>query len=269
LGLRLAKKYEIGLEIQVHGIERCKGLRKIIAQYVLSKAEAVRTVSGRLKQRLVDLFNVAENKITVVPIYVPLKEKQEIKNYQLKKPSILLTVCRLVPIKNIELQIRALNNFKKDNVDVELWIVGSGSEEKKLKELSRALAVDDNVKFWGWQSDLDHFYKQADLFLLTSDFEGWGMVVVEAAQYGLPIVMTDVGLAGEVIINNESGLVVPIKNVKALAEAIKKILADENLRERLGKAAQQQVSKLLSREKTLAFYKSSWEKAIANTKLQK
>ncbi|MDP2736942.1 MAG: glycosyltransferase family 4 protein, partial [bacterium] len=70
IGLSLAKKFNAGLEIQVHGFEKYYGLRKFIAKYVLPRATAVRCVSQRLKKQLINEFRVKEEKITVVPIFV-------------------------------------------------------------------------------------------------------------------------------------------------------------------------------------------------------
>ena len=69
IGFLLSKKFKIGLEIQVHGFEKYYGLRKLIAKFVLPRANAVRAVSQRLKKRLMDEFRVDEGRITVVPIY--------------------------------------------------------------------------------------------------------------------------------------------------------------------------------------------------------
>ena len=107
LGLLLARKYKIGLEIQVHGIEKYGGLRKIVAHYILPRADTVRTVSSRLKKYLLDA-GVNESKITVVPVYAGEIEIANNKEYKLKNPAVILTICRLVPIKNIELQLKSL-----------------------------------------------------------------------------------------------------------------------------------------------------------------
>ena len=95
--------------------------------------------------------------------------------------------------------------------NTELWIVGDGLERKKLELEIAKYKLENSVKLFGWQNNPDEFYSQADAFLLTSNYEGWGMVVIEAADYGLPIIMTDVGCAGELIENEKSGLVVPVK----------------------------------------------------------
>ena len=72
MSLRLAKKFKIGLEIQVHGFEKYGGLRKVIAKYILPRANAVRCVSLRLKKELISEFRVKENNITVAQIFVDI-----------------------------------------------------------------------------------------------------------------------------------------------------------------------------------------------------
>ena len=266
LGWLLAKKFKIGLEIQIHGLEKYNSWRKMIAKFVLPRADAVRAVSGRLRDRLVNDLHVNQERITVVPIYVEKYNILPKQDYRLKEKIVLLTVCRLVPVKNIVMQLQAVADLLKDNLLIELWIVGDGPDKESLQSIVRNLKIENQVKFWGWQKNLEKFYNQADIFLLTSSAEGWGMVVVEAAQYGLPIIMTDVGLAGELVIDGLSGLVVPIGDSDTLSAAIKKLIKDEKLRERLGTAAKQKASELLSWEKTLELYQAGWQKAIDNSR---
>ena len=267
IGLCLAKKFKVGLEIQVHGFEKYNDLRKLIAKYVLPRANAVRCVSRRLKRQLINEFGIKEEKITVVPIHSELR----ITNYELrikrdKEKFIFLAVGRLVPVKNISLQIEAMTEVVKKYPDAELWIIGDGPESNNLKFKIKNLKLDDNVKLFGRKSreELETIYSEADIFMLSSDSEGWGMAVIEAASFGLPIIMTDVGCAGEVIKNGESGLLIPIGDKRKLVEAMLKIIEDENLRKKLGANAKLAVSRLPSKERTLELYKKSWEIAVAN-----
>ncbi len=265
VGRILAKKFEIGLELQIHGFEKYSGLRKIIADFVILRASAIRCVSRRLKQKLMNEFGVKEEIITVAPIYIESQIiNKESKIKQEGDKSIFLTVGRLVPVKNIGLQIRAMADVVKKYPNTELWIVGDGPERKKMKLKIKNLKSENNVKFWGWQNDTDKFYSQADAFLLTSDYEGWGMAVVEAASYGLPVIMTDVGCAGELIENEKSGLIIPINNQSKLEEAMIRIINDENLRKKLADGAFSAIKNLPSKEETMALYKQSWEKAMSN-----
>ncbi|MBU2037488.1 glycosyltransferase family 4 protein, partial [Patescibacteria group bacterium] len=240
-----------------------RGLRKLIAKYVLPRANVVRCVSQRLKKQLIDDFGVAPEKITVVPIYIKVKsQKSKVKNNEDKK--IFLTVGRLVPVKNIDLQIAAMAEVVKKYPQAELWIVGDGPEEEQLKVKSQKLKVNDKIKFLGKKNkeELAEIYKKADAFLLTSNSEGWGLAVIEAASYGLPIIMTDVGCAGEVIKNNESGLIITIGDKQSLIQAMENLLRDEALRQRIGEGARQAVTALPSKQETLNLYLMSWRKAM-------
>ncbi len=261
IGVGLAKKFKVGLEIQVHGFEKYYGLRKIVAKYVLPRANAIRCVSQRLKKQLIKEFNVKEEKITVVPIFVDINTP----NFQrgIKAGNfIFLTVGRLVPVKNIGIQIEAMKEVIKKYPEIELWIIGDGSEKNNYELQIKNYKLEKNVKLFGWKNELDKYYEKADVFLLTSNAEGWGMAVIEAAGYGLPIIMTDVGCAGEVIKNNESGFVIPVGDKQKLVEAIIKIIEDENLRTELGKNVKLAVNQLPNKVQILELYKKSWQKAI-------
>jgi len=262
LGLMLARKFRKGLEIQVHGFEKYFCLRKLIAKYILPRANAVRCVSQRLKRQLIDEFGVREERITVVPIFSQRITDNAERITHNNGRFIFLTVGRLVLVKNIGMQIRAMAEVIKKYPNTELWIVGDGEERKKLEKLRYALCATHYVKFLGWQDNLEKFYRQADAFLLISNSEGWGLAVIEVASYGLSIIMTDVGCAGEVIKNGESGIVIPVGDQKKLEEAMIKLIKDENLRKKLGEGAREAVKSLPGKEAILNLYKESWGKAV-------
>lgn len=263
VGLFLARKFRVGLELQIHGFEKYYGLRKIIARFVIPRANAVRCVSQRLKRQLIKEFGMDEEKITVVPVFTNTGNiKQTIKTK--RNNFVFITVGRLAPVKNIGLQIKAMAEIIKKYSNPELWIIGDGQERKKLEREAEKLGVKNNVKFLGWQNNPEEFYSQADVFLLTSNYEGWGMVIIEAASYGLPIIMTNVGCAGELIENEKSGLIVPINNKAKLEEAMTRFINDDSMREKFSEGAFLAIKNLPSKEETLALYKKSWEIAINN-----
>jgi glycosyltransferase involved in cell wall biosynthesis len=267
IGLRLRKKYNLGLELQIHGWEKFNGIRKIIANFSIKNANSLRVVSQRLKRQLIEQFNVNEKKITVVPIFSDLTptsaiEPKRSRVGEKKNNFIFLTVGRLVPVKNIKLQIEAMAEVVKKYFKTELYIIGEGLEQSKLEKLCVTLNITHQVKFFGKQDMLDDYYNMADAFMLTSDYEGWGLVVIEAASFGLPIIMTDVGCAGEVIKDSESGLIIPIGDKQKLVEAMLKIITDKNLKEMLGSNARSAVSHLPNKQETLELYKKSWEIAL-------
>lgn len=266
VGLILAKKFQLGLEIQVHGWEKFYGWRKIIARFVLKRADAIRVVSQRLKKQLISEFKIEEKKIIVAPIQTQTQSaKFRTQNYKpkLKDKFVFLTVGRLVPVKNIKMQIVALAEISKKHSEVELWIVGDGPEKYKLKNQKEKLKIADKIKFLGFKNraELELIYQKADAFLLTSNSEGWGLTAIEAASFGLPIIMTDVGCAGEIIQNNVSGLIVPVKGQEKLETAMLQLIKLEDLRKKIGEGGRQAVLKLPDEQKTLELYQASWQKA--------
>lgn len=266
VSLKLARKFKLGLEIQVHGFEKYGGIRKFIAKYVLPRANSVRVVSQRLKRRLIEEFKVNKERIAVVPIFVNIKSKVESRRSKVenKDKFIFLTVGRLVPVKNIGMQIEAMSEVIKKYPNVELWIAGEGPEKENLEFRIKSLELDRRVKMFGWQNSIDKFYDQADVFLLTSYSEGWPLVILEAANYGLPIIMTDVGSAGELIINNESGIVIPVNDEVKLKEVMIDLIKSCELRKKIGEGARRAVLNLPAKEKILEMYKKSWESALKN-----
>lgn len=260
----VARRFQAGLEVQVHGFEKYNGMRKYLAGFTLRRANAVRVVSKRLKIKLVQDFAIDEASITVVPIQV----SDAVRTTQLKKhstntgPFTFLTVGRLVPVKNMSMQIEAFAEIINTHPNARLWIAGEGKESNKLKVASNKLELKENVRFLGWRDDLSNVYEKADCFVLSSHSEGWGMAVVEAAARGLPIIMTDVGLAGEVIKDHVSGLVIPVGDVHALAQAMKVIMEDVSLRTRLAQGARQAIADLPDAAQTLELYRQSWDNAV-------
>ena len=213
---------------------------------------------------MVDEFGVKEERINVVPVHIEIK-KQESEDRDYGKDSnekfVFLTVGRLVPVKNIEMQIETMAEVVKKYPNVELWVIGEGLEKENYKLQIANHQLQNNVKLLGWQSDVEKFYKQADVLMLTSYSEGWPLVILEAANYGLPIIMTDVGSAGELIINGESGIVVPINDKDKLKEAIINLIKSSELRKKLGEGVRQAVNSLPSKKQILEMYKKSWELA--------
>jgi glycosyltransferase involved in cell wall biosynthesis len=270
LGYLLKIKFKIKLHIQVHTDFLSKYFRReslynlfqyFLGKFIIKKADGFRVVSRRIKKSLIN-FGINRNKITVVPIYVKIETrnpKPEIRNHN---KFIFLTVGRLVAVKNIELQIKAMAEILEKYPNTELWIVGDGSEKKRLQATSYKLQATKNIRFWGWQDNLEKFYCRVDVFLLTSNYEGWPQVVIQAAFFNLPIIVTNFSSAGEFIVNNENGIISPINDLPSLKRVMISLIENKKLRARLGKNAKKAILGLPSKEETLKLYKKSWEMTI-------
>ncbi|MBU0546097.1 glycosyltransferase family 4 protein [Patescibacteria group bacterium] len=274
VGWILKKKYWVGLNIQEHGDFYSKTywrnenilsfIRYYIGYFILPRADSVRVVSERAKRTLMKKFHLSEDKIVKVPVFVDSTQKNFTKQDReevLKGKFVFLTLARLEKQKNLPVMIRSFAEVVKKHQHAILIIVGRGSELEKLKSIVNELSLENYVIFREWTNDPGHYYQQADVYLLSSNYEGWGMVIIEAASFDLPIIMTDVGCANEVVKNRESGLVVPINDVKAFAVAMKETISDEGLRVKLTKNLVTELNNLPDFKATLSLYMSSWQKA--------
>jgi len=257
----LARKTRVPFEVQIHGLERLSGVRKLLLRFTLKKADRVRVVGERLRRFAAAL--VGDAKVYVLPVYSQLPAALEQKKQKDGSMFTFLTVGRLVPIKNIALQLRAFAKLREELPHTRLVIVGDGPEADALKAEAKRLSISSAVSFEGRQRDVSPYYAGADAFLLTSDSEGWGVAVTEAALHKLPVIMTDVGLAGEIIKNGESGIVIPPQNESALLHAMREVAKSRHLRVRLGEQAYRSAALLPPAETHVARQVDEWRRLTA------
>ena len=153
---------------------------------------------------------------------------------------IVLSIGRLIYYKGFEYLIKA-GKYIKD--DVAIVIVGGGPLYENLKDMVKALNLENKVYLLGRVDNINSVIKDSDLFCLPSveRAEAFGLVLVEALYFGKPLITTNIEGSGMNYVNQDevTGFVVPPKNPKALADAINKILSDNNLYERFSKNARE------------------------------
>lgn len=235
-GFLLKMRFGLPLHIQLHSdflspYFRANSwkefVRFLLALFIIPKGNAFRVVSRRIKDSLMRRFRIPAFKISILPIFVArvaISQAPPPVHLPERHPQfdfVILMVARLVREKNISLALEAFSEFVKEFLKSGLVIVGDGPEMENLKFKVASLNLSENVRFDGWQDDLVSYYKGADLYLLTSNFEGYGRSVIEAVATGLPVVMTDVGVAGDIIRDHETGRVVRVKDKEALVSALR------------------------------------------------
>lgn len=212
-------------------------LRYLIYVWSCRRADAIRAVSKRIKQSVSARLGVAPEKITILPVFVD-REKLRLaipelnlhKKFAGAEP-IMLAVARLSREKNVAAALAVLQHALPKHPKAMLVIVGDGPERAKLEAAARALGLADHVRFEGWREDTASYYKTADLLLVSSRYEGYGRMFVEAATAGLPIVATDVGIIGELLQPETS--VLTYASPEAGARAIDRLMTDASLRANL------------------------------------
>ena len=284
VGALLKRRFGIPFQIQIHtdflspyfkAQSLLNRLRILIACFVLKRANAIRVVSDRIKASLLKSAIINhKSKIAVLPIFVNSEKFSAPGTKDLKTTTpfrqTFLIVSRLTPEKNVALAIRTFAKIADRFPDTGLLIVGVGSEETRLRRLIKAFGVEKRVVFVGAVPNdrLASFYRGTYCMLATSNYEGYGMALVEAASAGVPIVTTDVGIVGEVLRDGENALVCPVGDEACLVDRLGSVLADESLRQRLGEAATRAArDHTLTKEQYLDKMREGWQQCLASVQL--
>ncbi|MGB5530357.1 MAG: glycosyltransferase family 4 protein, partial [Ignavibacteriaceae bacterium] len=150
-----------------------------------------------------------------------------------KKEIIIGTVSRLERQKGIKYLIIAMSTILAKYPNARLEIIGDGSLLNELKSLSINLNISNSVFFFGKFVDVKPFYNRMDVFVLSSIYEGFGIVLLEAMASGVPVIASNVDGIKEVVTNMKSGILVPPKNPEAIANAVVKIIENPLLSKNL------------------------------------
>ena len=154
----------------------------------------------------------------------------------LERKSVILSVGRLVPLKNLTLLVDAVSRIRATRPSVHLLVVGEGPERARLEQQASARGIADAVTWVGYvpQADTPAYYRSADVFALSSDFDNSPNAVLEAMACGLPIVATDVGGVAAFVDANRGGALVPKGDAAALAGAAGALVDDPPRARRVG-----------------------------------
>ncbi|MGB3296751.1 MAG: glycosyltransferase [Phormidesmis sp.] len=159
-------------------------------------------------------------------------------------PLQLLFVGRLAAAKGLPVLLQSLVVLKLKNLDVRLTVIGDGEDRAELESQVEALGLETCVNFVGYQSSdaVRGYLQAADVFVMSSFAEGVPVVLMEAMMAGVPVVATQVGGVSELVEEGVNGFLVPPSDVQTLTERIRCLLADGDLRRRLGAQGRLKVS---------------------------
>lgn len=264
------------LVLTFHGSEILKfagsPVRRWLAGQLIRRSTRVSTLTNYTQQLLLTHFPEAAEKIFLTPgalrsdfAVVPPKPEAE------KEKTVVLTVGRLHPRKGQLLTLQALQMLPPAlRARIEYWVVGGagkGNYEGQLRAAAEAVP-DLAVRFFGNLPDeeLSGIYDRADIFAMTSvnhghSIEGFGLVYLEAAAHGLPVVAHDVGGVAEAVVDGVTGLLVPPNRPVQLAAAFEKLIHDRALRAKLGAAGREWAQRNCWKESAAALFNPDWSEA--------
>jgi glycosyltransferase involved in cell wall biosynthesis len=155
---------------------------------------------------------------------------------------LVVCVANLRPVKNHGMLLDACARLWGQGAEFTLLLVGTGPAEERLQRIVRNASWGEHVQFAGSVPDVSGLLAAADLFVLSSHSEGLSRSVLEAMAAGLPVVATDVGGMRELVVPDDTGLLVPPEDSEALSRALERLLGDPGLRARMGAAGRTRVA---------------------------
>lgn len=275
-GWLLARKFKLPLQIQIHTDflssyfwqeSFLNKIRVIIGKFLVKKADGIRVVSERIKNSLKAKSYKLKADPIVLPIYVDIEKiKNTPANFDVHKKYpqfsfIIMMASRLEKEKNVFMAVEIMKDLVSHYPKIGMIIIGDGREKKKLEQFVTKYNLQRNIIFEGWQNDLISYYKTSNAFISTSLYEGYGLTIVEALACGCPVISSDVGVAGEVISEGESGFVCSIDDKNCFIRRIKEIMQVPSLKERLGINSKMLISEklIMTKEEYLLKYKQAIE----------
>jgi len=224
----------------IHGVER----------WMARRADHVITCSHYMRGHVADIYGLDEDGISVIPNGIDPDDLQPVADLKALRARfaapderLVLLVGRLVYEKGFQFALEALPGLIRRLGNVRYLVAGSGTHEAQLKEQASRLGIADSGTFMGWIGDdvLHSLYRIADLTVVPSIYEPFGLVALEAMASGCPCIVADTGGLREVVPNREVGLRFRAGSPRSLAHWVARVLTDEELRDRLVTEASEHV----------------------------
>src|SRR3989344_7187682 len=243
-------------------------LRVKLVKFLIPRADGMRVVSQRIKDSILrTIDSKLSNKITVLPIFLDIVKvrntlvKIDVHEKYGRDKFIILMPTRLNKEKDIGMALEAMSSLIRVNRRITpfLLIIGDGPEKENLKLMAKDYGLSTNNVVFEDAVDFEiliSYYKTADIYLLTSVYEGGARAPRESLAAGLPVIMTDVAPANEDIIHEQNGLVIPVGDSAELARVIARLITESEFLARLKKGAEASFPNPETKEEYLVKYKT-------------
>lgn len=222
-------------------------LFKLIERKLAQKSTGIVAISDLQKKELVNTYKIAsENKVNVIPLGFDLqkfnhnlseKRKNIRKKFQISEDQIAVAIIgRLAPVKNHSLFLKTVIKLKgKTRKKLVFFIVGDGELRAEItKKVNDLIKMDIDIRMTSWIKDINQFNAGMDIICLTSNNEGTPVSIIEAQASQVPVVSTNVGGVTDVMIDNETGYIVPKNNARIFADKLLILIENEALRNEMG-----------------------------------
>jgi L-malate glycosyltransferase len=225
-----------------------------ITRFGIERSDGVTAVSEFLKRMTIPNF-------VDLSVYCPGRAYKDRSAFAKDGEKILLHISNFRPVKRVLDVVRILEKVHRE-VPAVLLMVGEGPERASAQALARRLNIQDRVRFLGTQESVEEIAGMADVFLLPSELESFGLSALEAMACGVPVIGSDAGGLPEVVKHAETGFLLPVGDVDGMAARTLEILKDEERRRDMGMAGRRRAEALFGADRIVSQYERFYEAVL-------
>jgi N-acetyl-alpha-D-glucosaminyl L-malate synthase BshA len=235
-----------------------------VVTWSINQSDGVTAVSNYLRQETFDHFGV-DNGIEVIPNFIDTdrfyrQDKEHFKQALCPNgEKVIVHVSNFRPVKNTGQVIDIFNRVQEEHTDVKLLLVGDGPERVPTERRARELGVFSDIRFLGKQDPIEEILSIADVFLMPSDSETFGLAALEAMACGVPPVVSDVGGLPELVDDGETGFLCPVDDVEAFTDRVRTLLTDDDLHGDVAQAARNRAEDTFDIDRVVPMYERYYE----------
>lgn len=237
-----------------------------VVKFAIERSDGVTAVSRYLKNRTIEEFEI-RREIRVIPNFVDTARPAQNRGscsreaFAPGQEKILIHASNFRPLKRIGDVVRIFARVR-EKVPAKLLLVGDGPERLFIQQLVRELKLAADVLFLGERDQLEPLLFFADLFLLPSEQESFGLTALEAMNCGVPVIATEIGGLPEVVVHGETGYLFPVGDVASMAAAAVALLADPALHERFKDQARRRAERSFRADMIIPQYEAFYEELL-------
>ncbi len=237
-----------------------------ITRFGIVRSDGVTAVSEFLRKMTVEEFDIA-NPIEVIPNFVDLsaytvRHACPDGRFVRAGEKVLLHISNFRAVKRVLDTVRILERVIREVPNTVLLMVGEGPERSSAQALAKRLGLEDRVRFLGRQDRVAEILTLADVFLLPSELESFGLSALEAKACGVPVVGSDAGGLPEVVRHAETGFLLPVGDIEGMAARTIEILKDAEHCRALGQAGRRRAAALFGSDRVVSHYERYYEQVL-------
>ena len=236
-------------------------------RFGIEQSDAVTAVSEDLRRVTIERLGI-RNGIDVVPNFIDPRRYDEVRDspgarrWAQPGEHVLVHVSNFRPVKRVQDVVEVFRRVRRE-VPARLLMVGDGPDRAKVEQLCRQYCICDSIAFVGSLPVIEEVLVGADVFLLPSESESFGLAALEALACEVPVVATTVGGIPEVIVDGECGYLCPVGDIEGMAAATLRLLRDEPLRRAFGRAGRRRAVEVFAQDAIVARYRAIYERVLA------